>query len=47
VAEEQLLTGEQRDIEELREELLATKNEEDLPRLVEDLGRPTVVTCSG
>jgi len=37
VAEEQLLTGEQRDIEELREELLATKNEEDLPRLVEDL----------
>jgi len=37
VAEERLLTGEQRDIEELREELLATKNEEDLPRLVEDL----------
>lgn len=37
VAEEQLLTGEQRDIEELREELLAAKNEEDLPRLVGDL----------
>jgi hypothetical protein len=37
VAEEQLLTGEQRDIEELREELLATKNEEDLPRLIGEL----------
>ncbi|MEA3344886.1 MAG: DUF499 domain-containing protein [Chloroflexota bacterium] len=37
VAEERLLTGEQRDIEELREELLAMKNEEDLPRLIEDL----------
>jgi hypothetical protein len=37
VAEERLLTGGQRDIEELREELLETKNEEDLPRLVEDL----------
>ena len=37
VAEERLLTGEQRDIEELREELLTTKNDEDMPRLVEDL----------
>ncbi len=37
VAEERLLTGEQRDIEELREELLATKNEEDLPRLIGEL----------
>jgi hypothetical protein len=37
VAEENLLSGQRRDIEELHDEVLAIKNEEDLPRLVEDL----------
>jgi len=37
VAEERLLSGQRRDVEDLREELLTIKNEEDLPRLLEDL----------
>jgi len=37
VAEEHLLRGQRRDIEELRDEVLAIKNEEDLPRLLEEL----------
>lgn len=37
VAEDHLLTGERRDIEQLRAELRMVKNEEDLPRLLDDL----------
>jgi len=37
VAEERLLSGQRRDVEDLREELLTIKNEEDLPRLLDDL----------
>lgn len=37
VAEEDLLTGKRRNVDELREELLTTKNDEDLPRLLEEL----------
>jgi hypothetical protein len=37
VAEERLLSGQRRDVDDLRDELLTIKNDEDLPRLLENL----------